>query len=57
MLVALSAIAANQASPTDKTMAKVDHFLDYAASQEPAVLTYRASGMVLACHSNTPYLS
>ena len=32
-------------------------FLDYAASQEEAVLTYHASDMVLACHSDASYLS
>ena len=47
ILVALSAIASEQASPTKSTMEKVDQFLDYAASQEQAVLTYEASDMVL----------
>ena len=32
-------------------------FLDYIASQEEAVLTYKASDMVLAIHSNASYLS
>ena len=32
-------------------------FLDYAASQEEAVITYHASDMVLACHSDASYLS
>ena len=32
-------------------------FLDYAASQEEAVITYHASNMVLACHSDASYLS
>ena len=40
MIVALNAITSEQASPTKSTMEKVDHFLDYAASQEQAVLTY-----------------
>ena len=31
--------------------------MDYAASQEQAVLTYEASDMVLAFHSDVPYLS
>ena len=35
MLVALSALASEQASPTQKTMEKVMTFLDYAASQFP----------------------
>ena len=38
-------------------MEKVDQFLDYAASQEQSVLTYEASDMVLAVHSNSSYLS
>ena len=33
MLVALSTIASEQASPTRETVKKVDQFLDYAASQ------------------------
>ena len=57
MLVALSAIASEQASPTQSTMKKVDQFLDYAASQEQSILTYEASDMVLAVHSNASYLS
>ena len=51
MLVALSLLASEQASPTQKTMEKVMTFLDYAAFQEEAVITYHASDMVLTCHS------
>ena len=58
ILVALSAIAAQQAKPTERTMAKVKQLLQYCASQEEeAVLTYRASDMVLAVHSDAGYLS
>ena len=57
MLAALSAIAADQAAPTETTMARCKQFLDYVASQEDAIITYHASGMVLAGHSNTSYLS
>ena len=57
ILVALNAIASEQASPTKSTMKKVDQFLDYAASQEQAVLTYEASDMVLAVHSDASHLS
>jgi hypothetical protein len=32
-------------------------FLDFMSTQEDAVLTYRASNMVLTIHSNTSYLS
>ena len=57
MLLALSAIAADQAAPTKNKLEKVDQLLDYAASQEEAVITYQASGMVLVIHSNASYLS
>ena len=57
MLVALNAIATQQASPTEKTMERVKQLLDYAASQEEAVLTYHASDMILAVHSDAGYLN
>ena len=57
MLIALSALASEQAIPTKNTMKKVLIFLNYAASQEEAVVMYHASDMVLACHSDTLYLS
>ena len=57
MLVALSAIASEQATPTKKTMEKVDQFLDYAATNPIAIVTYHASDMVLAIHSDASYLS
>ena len=57
MLVALSAIASEQAKPTTNTLAKVNQFLDYAASQDKAIVTYHASDMVLAVHSDASYLS
>jgi hypothetical protein len=57
MLVALNAIATQQASPTQKTMERAKQLLDYAASQEEAVLTYNASDMVLAIHSDAGYLN
>ena len=57
MLVALSSIASEQAKPTATTMKKIKQFLDYAASQEEAVITYHASDMVLAIHSDASYLS
>ncbi len=57
MLVALNAIATQQAAPTQKTMNRVKQLLDYCASQEEAILTYHASAMVLAVHSNAGYLN
>jgi hypothetical protein len=32
-------------------------FLDYVASQDKVILTYKASDMVLAIHSDASYLS
>ena len=57
MLVTLIAIAADQARTLEATMAKARQFLDYAASQEDTVVTYKDSNMVLAVHSDTSYLS
>ena len=39
MLTALSAIASDRATPTTSTMAKCKQFLNYAATQQEAVLT------------------
>ena len=57
MLPALVSIATQQASPTENTMKKVKHFLDDAASHPDAIITYQASDMVLAAHSDASYLS
>jgi hypothetical protein len=57
MLTPISALSAQQAKSTQATMRRVQYFLDYAATNEPAVTTYRANDMVLAIHSNTGYLN
>jgi hypothetical protein len=57
LLPALSALASQQANPTEQTLALCKQFLDCMASQDKAVLTYKASNMVLAIHSNASYLS
>jgi len=57
ILPALSALASQQAQPMENTMKLCKLFLDYTASQEEAVLTYKASDMVLAVHSDASYLS
>jgi hypothetical protein len=57
MLTPLNALASEQSAPTEATLEKCLQFLDYVASQEDAILTYKASNMVLAIHSNTSYLS
>jgi len=40
-----------------KTMHDCLQFLDYAASQDKATVTYRSCDMKLAIHSNASYLS
>jgi hypothetical protein len=57
MLISLSALASEQSNPTEATMNKCKQFLDYAASQEDAVITYKASNMKLVIHSDVSYLS
>jgi len=53
----ISVIALQSANPTEKTLELTNHLLDYLGAQEEAVLTYNASKMVLAAHSNASYLS
>jgi len=57
MLTPLSALASEQANLTELTMEKCLQFLDYAATQDNAILTYKAIDMILAIHSDTSYLS
>ena len=57
MLTALSAIASEQVTPTENTMKKCKQLLNYAASHEEAILTYKKSDMVLAIHSVASYVS
>eukprot|EP00804_Cyclotella_cryptica_P003430 CCRYP_002088-RA/>CCRYP_002088-RA protein AED:0.24 eAED:0.23 QI:0/0/0/1/1/1/2/0/894 len=57
MLTPLSELAAQQSKLTENTMKNTKQFLDYCATQQPAVLTYRKSDMILAAHSNAGYLN
>ena len=57
MLPALGLLATQQANPTLNTFKKVKQLLDYAAKHLDAIVTYHASDMVLAGHSNVSYLS
>ncbi len=57
MLTPLSALASKQVAPLENMMQNCLQFLDYAASQEDAIVTYQASNMKLAIHSNASYLS
>ena len=47
MLKVLIAIASEQNAPTKNTMKRVKKYLNYAASQEEAIITFNDSGMVL----------
>ena len=53
LLTSLSAIASKQSSPNEDMLNRTKHFLDYMVTQEDAVLTYRASDMILAAHSDS----
>eukprot|EP00804_Cyclotella_cryptica_P029613 CCRYP_017300-RA/>CCRYP_017300-RA protein AED:0.41 eAED:0.44 QI:0/-1/0/1/-1/1/1/0/306 len=57
MLTALSSLATQQAKSTQTTLQRINRFLDYAMTHQDAVITYRASNMILAAHSDASYLS
>jgi hypothetical protein len=57
MLTAISAIASAQAKPTEDTMTRCKQFLDYPATHQDAIITYKKSDMVLVVHSDASYLS
>ena len=42
---------------TTETMKRAQQFLDFVATQEPAILTYRKSDMILSNHSDAGYLN
>ena len=57
LLCPISAIASQSPNPTEETLQQTKQLLDYLASQDEAVLTYHASDMILAAHSDASYLS
>jgi len=57
LLCPISAIASQSSKPTKDMMRHTLQLLDYLATQEDAVLSYHASDMVLAVHSDASYLS
>ena len=57
LLCPISAIASQSTTPTEDTLRQTQQLLDYVATQEDAVLTYHASDMKLAAHSDASYLS
>jgi hypothetical protein len=52
ILMALSAIAAQQSAPTEEILARVNQFLDYIWTHPDAKIHYRASDMILNVHSD-----
>jgi hypothetical protein len=56
LLCPISAIASQSSKPTEDTMHHSQQLLDYLATQKDAILTYNASDMILAVHSNASYL-
>ena len=42
---------------TESTLKKIEQFMDYAATNPEAIITYRVSDMMLTTHSNASYLS
>jgi len=57
LLVALSAISSEQATATVATRDRVHQLLDYVATYPNDGITFRASSMVLAAHSNASFLT
>ena len=57
ILLSLSAIAAKQANPTERTMQRVQHLLQYMHTNPNAIIQFRASNMVLNIHSDASYLT
>ena len=57
LLCPISAIASQSSKPTEDTLEQTYSLLDYVDTQEEAILTYNASNMVLAVHSDASYLN
>ena len=57
LLVSVSSLARQQKEPTIKTMAAVNHLLDYCATHPNATTRFHQSDMVLHVESDASYLS
>jgi hypothetical protein len=57
LLCPISTIASQSSKPTKDTMRQTLQLLNYLAMQEDTVISYNASDMVLAVHSNASYSS
>ena len=53
----VSAIGASQASATENTRNEINKLLNYCATYPSDGITYRASDMILAAHSDASFLS
>jgi hypothetical protein len=53
----LSELSSQQAAPTENTMKRVNHFLDYMWTHLDAIIRHSASDMILNVHSDASYLS
>ena len=57
ILHALRDIASEQSAPTQKTLQKVERFLDYMSWHPNAIIHFYESGMILQVHSDASYLT
>eukprot|EP00957_Ditylum_brightwellii_P102003 7774340-Ditylum_brightwellii.AAC.1 len=57
MLMAINAIAVQQANLTINIAKDMVHLLNYCSTHPDAILCYSASRMILHIHSNTLFLS
>ena len=57
LMVALSTIVSQQEAAIEDTSAAVEQLLDYVVTYPHDVITYRASDMILAAHSDASYLN
>ena len=56
MLPALNELSTEQASPTNKTLKKLEHLVEYVVTHPDATIRYRASNMVMNVDSDAAYL-
>ena len=56
MITALRSIATQQVNPTENPMQKGKQLLDYAVTHPDVIVSYHASNMVLAGHSDASYV-
>lgn len=56
MLIALNELSAHQSNPTEDTLKKCHHLLNYSATHPLATVRYHASDMVLMVDTDAAYL-